>query len=164
MMGFFALFNGLIYNDFMSIPLNLLGSCYLDTKTNNILKHKTSKQCVYPFGVDPAWGVAKNKLGIYNSLKMKTSVIFGVFQMLIGVFLKGLNAINNVSFVDFFFEFIPQVIFMCCTFGYMVFMIFMKWMTDYSKDTSKAPSILTYMLDLGLSGGGVGHQKELYHG
>lgn len=40
----------------------------------------------------------------------------------------------------------------------------MKWMTDYSSDTSKAPSILTYMLDFGLSAGGVGHQKELYAG
>ena len=28
MMGFFASFCGLIYNDFLSIPLNLFGSCY----------------------------------------------------------------------------------------------------------------------------------------
>ncbi|EAR98594.1 V-ATPase A subunit 9-2 isotype of the V0 sector (macronuclear) [Tetrahymena thermophila SB210] len=164
LMGLFALYNGLIYNDFMSLPLNLFGSCYLLADKNVVLTHKTSKQCVYPFGIDPVWGVAKNKLSVYNSLKMKTSVVFGVFQMLIGIFLKGLNAINNISFVDFFFEFIPQVVFMCCTFGYMVFLIFMKWMTDYSQNTSKAPSILTYMLDLGLSGGGVGHQQELYKG
>lgn len=77
--------------------------------------------------------------------------------MLVGVFLKGINSINNVSVVDFFFEFIPQVVFMCCTFGYMVFMIVLKWTTNYSVDTSAAPSILTYMLDLGLSAGGVGH-------
>jgi V-type H+-transporting ATPase subunit a len=28
LMGFFAFFCGLIYNDFLSIPWNLFGSCY----------------------------------------------------------------------------------------------------------------------------------------
>ena len=28
MMSFFSMFSGFLYNDFMSIPLNLFGSCY----------------------------------------------------------------------------------------------------------------------------------------
>ncbi len=76
-MGFFALFNGLIYNDFTSIALNMFGSCYVNPSMK-LSNKPLSKSCVYPFGIDPVWGVAKNKLSVYNSLKMKTSVIFGV--------------------------------------------------------------------------------------
>lgn len=75
--------------------------------------------------------------------------------MILGVFLKGINSIYNASLVDFFFEFVPQLVFMCCTFGYMVFMVIVKWLTEYH-NTSKAPSILTYMLDFGLQAGGTG--------
>lgn len=100
-MGFFALFNGLIYNDFMSLPLNLFSSCF--TNSNGALQNKHEANCIYPFGIDPIWGVSKNKLSMYNSLKMKTSVIFGVAQMILGLFLRGLNAIDNISFIDFFF-------------------------------------------------------------
>lgn len=47
-MGIFALYCGLIYNDFMSMPLNLFGSCY-----NDYLKQIPS--CTYKFGMDPVW-------------------------------------------------------------------------------------------------------------
>ncbi len=47
-MGFFALYCGVIYNDFLSLPLNLFGSCYDE-------KSKLIKNCVYPFGLDPEW-------------------------------------------------------------------------------------------------------------
>jgi V-type H+-transporting ATPase subunit a len=32
MMGFFATYAGFIYNDMMSLPLNLFGSCYMEEK------------------------------------------------------------------------------------------------------------------------------------
>jgi V-type H+-transporting ATPase subunit a len=32
MMGLFATYAGFIYNDFMSLPLNLFGTCYSETK------------------------------------------------------------------------------------------------------------------------------------
>jgi V-type H+-transporting ATPase subunit a len=46
------MFCGLIYNDFMAIPLNLFGSCF-DTKTGK--EAHPGQECVYPIGVDPIW-------------------------------------------------------------------------------------------------------------
>lgn len=99
MMGFFAVFCGLIYNDFLSMPLNFFGSCF-DFESGD-------KECTYIFGVDPYWGLSRNKLSYYNSLKMKLSVILGVTQMILGVFLKGSNAIYFKNKLDFICEFIP---------------------------------------------------------
>jgi len=38
-------------------------------------------------------------------------------------------------------------------FGFMDLLIVKKWLTDYSADTSKAPSIITLMIDMCLGGG-----------
>ena len=35
MMGFFATYAGFIYNDMMSLPLNLFGTCYMEEKGVN---------------------------------------------------------------------------------------------------------------------------------
>jgi V-type H+-transporting ATPase subunit a len=62
---------------------------------------------VYPFGVDPIWFASKNELNYVNSLKMKLSVIFGVLQMSLGVFMKALNTLYFKQYLEFTFEFIP---------------------------------------------------------
>lgn len=91
----------------------------------------------YPFGLDPAWKWADNGLTFNNSLKMKMAVILGVTQMLFGIMLKGVNNWVDMGKGDteaklnarlsFWFEFIPQVIFMVGIFGYMCFLIILKW-------------------------------------
>ena len=43
--------------------------------------------------------------------------------MSLGIFMKGLNSLYFKKYLDFFFEFIPQIIFMLGLFGYMNFMI-----------------------------------------
>ena len=77
---------------------------------------------------------------------MKLAVIIGVIHMWFGIIMKGLNSIYFRSKVDFFFEFIPQIIFMSVTFLWMDIMIIIKWLTDYSYIKMKAPSIITLMI------------------
>jgi V-type H+-transporting ATPase subunit a len=73
--------------------------------------------------------------------------------MTLGVLMKGANNIYRRSAVDFFFEFIPQLIFLLCLFGFMDFMILMKWLTDWTGREHEAPSIITQMINMFLKGG-----------
>ena len=82
LMGFFAFYCGFMYNDFLSLPLELFDSCY-DTKTGK--KLKTNEHCIYPAGVDPVWALSKEEITFSNSLKMKMSVIFGVAHMSLAI-------------------------------------------------------------------------------
>ena len=157
----FAIFCGLMYNEFFSVPLDFFGSCYNSSKNGRYVQDKEvineyhTKKCVYPIGLDPVWIGNYNELVYTNSLKMKLSIIVGVIHMLLGIGIKGVNNYKNRKFNAFFFEFIPQFLFMFILFGYMIYMIFYKWGTDYDDDTSKAPSILTIMINMAVKIGSV---------
>ena len=156
-MGISATYCGWCYNDFLSFPINF-GTCYehlypkkqddptniFDKTVDNIYDSSLDEEffefdvykndnCVYKFGVDPIWMSATNELTFINSLKMKISVIFGVLQMLLGIFLKGLNALFSKDYTEFIFVFIPQFILMTILFGYMDLLIFIKWCTNYDE-------------------------------
>ena len=73
--------------------------------------------CVYTFGIDPQWKEASNVLAYMNSFKMKMAVILGVGQMLFGILLKASNARFFKKNLDFWFEFVPQLVFMSSIFG-----------------------------------------------
>ena len=167
MCGFFAFFNGWIYDDFFATPLGFFGTCYENKKGDNGKMIGVRKgDCVYPIGIDPKWYAATNELAFLNSFKMKMSVIIGVLQMILGLFLKGMNGIFFRDYIDFFFEFIPQLIFMCLLFGYMCLMIYIKWGTDWSDDPSKAPSIISQLLMIFLNMGSTGpdnYKTPLFH-
>lgn len=87
--------------------------------------------------------------------------------MTFGILMKGLNCIHFGIWLDFIFEFLPQITFFLCTFGYMDFMIIYKWLHVY--DPSTAPSIITLMINMVLQptapvnpplwGDGVGEQE-----
>lgn len=143
-MGFFAFYCGFIYNEFFAITLKFFTSCY---NWHNL--EKEEGQCVYPIGLDSAWYSAKNEVSYFNSFKMKLSIIIGVLHMMLGIFMKGANAFYFKAPLDFFFEFIPQVIFMSCTFGYMCICIFIKWATDWTGRTP--PSILNIYTGMGIT-------------
>ena len=151
LMGFFALYCGLLYNDFLSVPI-YFSSCYNKFgKSGEYLDKK--KDCKYKFGVDPVWIISNNELTFVNSLKMKFSVIIGVFQMSMGIVLKGLNAIYDKNLVDCLFVFIPQLIFMLILFGYMDTLIFLKWSVNYDNEEDTAPDIKSYLMNIVLKFG-----------
>ncbi|KAH8738828.1 vacuolar proton translocating ATPase 116 kDa subunit a isoform 1 [Cryptosporidium ryanae] len=154
MMGFFATYCGLLYNDFFAAGLDLFGSRYLlsDEKLadgshvylpNN---NSTSVSFPYPFGFDPVWKGAVNEMSFLNSFKMKFSVIIAFLQMTLGVLLKGFNNLYFKNYIDFFFEFVPQLIFMVGFIGYLNFLIFFKWLTPVSGYNK--PSILNALIGL----------------
>jgi vacuolar-type H+-ATPase subunit I/STV1 len=79
--------------------------------------------------------MSNNEITFMNSYKMKISIIIGVCHMMSGLFLKGLNAIYFGASLDFFFEFIPQVLFLGGIFGYMCVLIIVKWLTNWDGQT-----------------------------
>lgn len=133
LMGFFAVYNGVIYNDFFSVKMPLFPSCYTMTYNDEMMIDSMKKKdgCTYPFGLDFAWGFASNEVPFFNSFKMKLSIVIGVLHMSLGIFMKGLNSIFFNNYIDFFFEFVPQIVFMLSVFGYMVLLIFVKWARNW---------------------------------
>lgn len=150
LMGLFALYCGLTYNEFLAIPWNLWGSCY--TRNGGMIVDK-EESCTYWLGFDPMWYQAANEVTFFNSLKMKLSIIVGVVHMILGIILKCLNAVYFNNMIDLFFEAIPQLIFFFCTFGYMALAIVIKWLTNWG-DGSGAPSIIAIFINLGVTAPG----------
>lgn len=142
LMGFFSVYCGLVYNEFFSVPLLLGSSCY----TREGDKTTRAPDCTYAFGMDWMWAQSTNETTFSNSFKMKFAVIVGVTQMLLGIVLKGLNGIHFDSYLDLFFEALPQFVFMAVTFGYMSFCIIVKWLQDWTG--RKAVSIIQLFIGL----------------
>ncbi|XP_064472296.1 V-type proton ATPase 116 kDa subunit a 1-like [Ornithodoros turicata] len=155
LMGLFSIYTGLIYNDVFSKSLNIFGSSWKApvipfknaTGKDQPLQLDPTKDYIgtpYPFGLDPVWFMAFNKIPFTNSYKMKVAVILGVLQMFFGVIL---NLWNHMHFKDrtsfpppssqverflrqylkIWTEFIPEVVFLLSIFGYLVALIIYKW-------------------------------------
>lgn len=94
LMGAFSIYTGLIYNDCFSKSLNIFGSSWKIlpndnyTATTMLLPSKNFDNSPYPFGVDPIWQLALNKIPFTNSYKMKSSIVLGVIHMAFGVVLS----------------------------------------------------------------------------
>ncbi|XP_075413866.1 V-type proton ATPase 116 kDa subunit a 4 isoform X2 [Tenrec ecaudatus] len=166
LMGVFSIYTGLIYNDCFSKSLNIFGSSWSvrsmfrngtwndhTMETNAILQLDPAVPGVYsgnpyPFGIDPIWNVASNKLTFLNSYKMKMSVILGIAQMVFGVILSLFNHIYFRRSINIALQFVPEMVFILCLFGYLVFMIIFKW-CHYDVHTSqRAPSILIHFINM----------------
>jgi len=84
--------------------------------------------------------------------------------MSLGIFMKAFNALYFRRYIDFIFEFIPQIILLWALFGWMDVLIFVKWLTPWEVpslndnswfDSSQAPSIITIMIAMFLKGGAI---------
>ncbi|XP_067928177.1 V-type proton ATPase 116 kDa subunit a 1-like isoform X2 [Watersipora subatra] len=108
----------------------------------------------YPFGIDPIWAIATNKLTFINSFKMKLSVILGVLHMMFGIWVGLLNHTFFQNTINILCEFIPQVLFLTCTFLYLVVEIFYKWITwsdrkpEFETLTGCSPNLLIGMINM----------------
>jgi V-type H+-transporting ATPase subunit a len=156
LMGLFSMYTGFIYNDIFSKSITLGGSGWKvpvpsdpdQEEIELVAPGQGSSDFHFPyvFGIDPIWQVADNKLTFTNSYKMKLSVILGVLQMEFGVIL---GLFNHRFFRDplrIWHEFIPQVLFLSCIFGYLVIMIIYKWSTAIHEFPNKNPPSLLLML------------------
>lgn len=163
LMGFFSIYAGFMYNDFLAVGHDFFGPTKYEVKEtsgNEVTYSFTGT--AYEFGLDPIWKGAKNELAFVNSMKMKYAIVIGVFHMVLGITMKGLNATFFGSLEDFIFEFVPQMIFMLAMFGYLVFMIIFKWCK--SGDEGK-PQLISTMIGMFLSmGQEIKAEELLYEG
>uniref|UniRef100_A0A3Q3K9C8 V-type proton ATPase subunit a n=1 Tax=Monopterus albus TaxID=43700 RepID=A0A3Q3K9C8_MONAL len=165
LMGLFSVYTGLIYNDCFSKSLNIFGSGWSikamftsqqwtnkTLQTNALLTLDPNISDVfsgpYPFGIDPIWNMAVNRLSFLNSYKMKMSVIIGVIHMSFGVVLSVFNHLHFQQKSNVYLLFIPELLFLLCLFGYLVFMIFYKWLAFCARDSNQAPSILIHFINM----------------
>ncbi|XP_005405509.1 PREDICTED: V-type proton ATPase 116 kDa subunit a isoform 4 isoform X2 [Chinchilla lanigera] len=166
LMGIFSIYTGLIYNDCFSKSFNIFGSSWSvqpmfrnGTWSAKVMETTPYLQLdpalpgvysgnPYPFGIDPIWNLASNKLTFLNSYKMKMSVILGIVQMVFGVVLSLFNHIYFRKTHNIVLQFVPEMIFILCLFGYLVFMIVFKWCQYDAHMSRSAPSILIHFINM----------------
>jgi V-type H+-transporting ATPase subunit a len=163
LMGLFAHYAGWIYNDMFSLSVNAFGSAYSFPEGS---KKAINDGHVYAFGVDPVWSQSAQDLMFYNSLKMKMSVSLGVVQMSFGVIISLFNKMHFGDTLGVFTEFIPQILFMLCLFGYMIFLIIFKWSIDWSDpaELRQPPNLIQTMMNMVLKPGQVDPKFQMYEG
>lgn len=148
MMGFFAVFQGLVYNEFFAVPNNWFGTCYgqkqleiyEDTTfpagtTPNIKytgweptgENSYLKDCVYPFGMDPTYALSSNYLTFTNNIKEKLAVIIAYFHLNFGIVLNALNCIYFGQYKKLTFDIVTGFFIFLGLIGYMIVLIYVKW-------------------------------------
>ncbi|NWS50566.1 VPP3 ATPase, partial [Probosciger aterrimus] len=165
LMGAFSIYTGFIYNECFSKATVIFpsawsvatmanhsswSSAYLATHPLLTLDPNVTGvfQGPYPFGIDPIWSLATNHLNFLNSFKMKMSVVLGIVHMGFGVLLGVFNHLHFKQRHRLVLELLPEMIFLLALFGYLVFLIFYKWIKFSAADSLVAPSILIHFIDM----------------
>ncbi|KAK7939929.1 hypothetical protein WMY93_003255 [Mugilogobius chulae] len=144
LMGLFSIYTGIIYNDCFSKSINLFGSGW-------------SVRPMFDPRVGGNW-----TFGTLNSSRVLQldPAIDGVFKgpypsVLIQYFQKPLNI---------YLGFIPEIVFMSCLFGYLVIIIFYKWVSYTARTSRDAPSLLIAFINMFLFNYKDPTNKPLYTG
>uniref|UniRef100_A0A8C3GZT9 V-type proton ATPase subunit a n=1 Tax=Corvus moneduloides TaxID=1196302 RepID=A0A8C3GZT9_CORMO len=165
LMGAFSIYTGFIYNECFSKATAIFpsawsvatmanrsswSSAYLATHPSLTLDPNVTGvfRGPYPFGIDPIWSLATNHLNFLNSFKMKMSVVLGIVHMGFGIVLGVFNHVHFQQRHRLVLEFLPEMIFLLALFGYLVFLIFYKWIKFSAADSLVAPSILIHFIDM----------------
>lgn len=125
-----AIWFGFLYGDFASLPVSLFKSQYEVGRT-------------YPFGIDPIWHHADNKMVFINSMKMKLSLIIGFFHMGLGSLISIYNTSYFKNKIDLICTAIPQAIAFFAFLGYLVFLCVYKWIVTIDR-----PSIVNTLISM----------------
>lgn len=132
-----CIFFGLLYSDFGGLTIPLFPSQF-NVHHDGVTKNPNY---TYPFGVDPAWHKSEEVgTAFLNSYKMKLSIIVGFMHMSLGSCISILNSIYANDKPTLFLTIIPQFIIYVLFIGYMVFLIFHKWVVHHTQ------SILTIII------------------
>ena len=170
LMGAFAIFTGIMYNDMFSLSLHMFHSGWRWPRGEGTVTAEPTGH-VYPVGLDPSWHLAENNLVFSNSLKMKLSIVLGVAHMTFALFLNVPNDLHfkRTSFI--WAELLPQVLFLESLFGYLVITIIYKWSVDwYAKDAqgrplhNSPPGLLNMLIYMFLKPGVVEKDAQLFPG
>lgn len=128
--AFASIWFGALYGDFGSLPVQFFPSQYEIKRT-------------YPFGIDPIWHHASNKMVFVNSLKMKLSLIIGFAHMGLGSLISISNSIYDHNKIDLVCVAIPQFIAFSLFLGYLVFLCIYKWLV-----TVTYPSLVNTLISM----------------
>jgi V-type H+-transporting ATPase subunit a len=169
LMGIFSIYTGLIYNDIFSKMISPFPSSWKfveEAAGSGKFVGERVKGYTYPFGMDWAWHVADNRLLFMNSYKMKMSIIFGVIHMSFATILSLFNHLHFKKMINVYCEFIPQVLFMQCIFGYLVICMIYKWCVPWGTEAGSPvpPGLLNMLIFMFLSPGNVNPSEQLYSG
>ncbi|XP_038216467.1 V-type proton ATPase 116 kDa subunit a1-like [Zerene cesonia] len=162
MMGLFTLFTGFLYNVYFSKSITLMTPYWKNTFSKEDIEQSQyltlnpvfETNHPYVFGVDPLWALAKNKIMYLNSLKMKLSIIIGIVHMIFGLSLSLFNHLYFKRHYAIYLQFIPQMMFLCGLFFWLVILMYMKWYmfsgksTDIKTGAGCAPLILILFIDM----------------
>lgn len=179
LMGIFSIYTGFIYNEFFAVPIDFFGSrwkytsesamaCGIDNCANPASVLPPLEP--YPLGFDPAWKASRTGLLFFNSYKMKLSIVLGVCQMVMGIVLSLRNARFFKQPLDIIYVFIPQMIFMNAIFGYLVFLIILKWFIDYNaaecvtNPTCSPPDLKSVLIRMFMSPGNLPPEMVMFPG
>ena len=105
------------------------------------------------------WHETATELSYTNSLKMKMSVVMGVVQMSLGICLSYLNHTARGDALSVWCDFVPQILFLTSSFGYLSLMIVTKWVTGSVADLYHL--IIYLFLD---PGGAIEPENRLFPG